>query len=38
MESGCIQTGQNVACNRMHELEARLAKWLLMVRDRQNFK
>jgi CRP-like cAMP-binding protein len=31
-----VQTGQNVACNRMHELEARLAKWLLMVRDRQN--
>jgi CRP-like cAMP-binding protein len=33
-----VQTGQNVACNRMHELEARLAKWLLMVRDRQNSK
>jgi CRP-like cAMP-binding protein len=31
-----VQTGQNVACNRMHELESRLAKWLLMVRDRQN--
>jgi CRP-like cAMP-binding protein len=31
-----VQTGLNVACNRMHELEARLAKWLLMVRDRQN--
>ena len=31
-----VQTGQNVACNRMHELEGRLAKWLLMVRDRQN--
>jgi CRP-like cAMP-binding protein len=31
-----VQTGQNVACNRMHDLEARLAKWLLMVRDLQN--
>jgi CRP-like cAMP-binding protein len=35
----CVQTqgfilGQLVACNRLHEAEPRLARWLLMVRDR----
>jgi CRP-like cAMP-binding protein len=29
-----VQISQNVGCNRMHELETRLARWLLMVRDR----
>jgi len=28
------QITQNLVCNRLHQLEQRLAKWLLMVRDR----
>lgn len=28
------QISQNSVCNRLHEIEARLAKWLLCVRDR----
>jgi CRP-like cAMP-binding protein len=28
------QTSQNVACNRVHEIEERLARWLLMCRNR----
>ncbi len=28
------QVSQNVVCNRLHTIEQRLSKWLLMVRDR----
>jgi CRP-like cAMP-binding protein len=29
-----LVVGQLVACNRLHEVEARLARWMLMVSDR----
>ena len=28
------QTGQNAGCNRLHDIDQRAAKWLLLCRDR----
>jgi CRP-like cAMP-binding protein len=34
LQSHLVQTSQAAACNRLHEAEQRLAKWLLICRDR----
>jgi CRP-like cAMP-binding protein len=34
MQAQALILGQLVACNRLHEVEERLARWLLMLQDR----
>jgi CRP-like cAMP-binding protein len=36
MGSLLVQSGQNVACNRVHRMDQRAAKWLLLMHDRMN--
>jgi CRP-like cAMP-binding protein len=34
IQANTIQIGQSVACNRLHSIDERLARWLLMTHDR----
>jgi hypothetical protein len=38
VQASSAQTGQSVACNAIHSVEARLCRWLLMCQDRAGVK
>lgn len=37
VQARMIQTSQSAACNRLHDVDQRLARWLLLCRDQMDF-